>query len=218
MNIINNFIKHAKIYTWNFWNDNTQKNKIYHYNYHVYYDDFDENNINKDVVLDDKESRINTLLFIKQMKNCYFKYTNKEFFNVELYETFIKDENFDGGMTAFDDDENTPIFDKYILEYIKNRNNIITYLQCKKENIEYVNKIEDLKSKKSVLFVIDMNEKDLFKYCYNFIQKTNNIYVLKDIIFSLIIKDEEKNIKLKINNFYNKDKNHAFLILERLLI
>ncbi|WP_396189547.1 hypothetical protein, partial [Flavobacterium sp.] len=99
------------------------------------------------VLIDDKQLRIDTLLFVRQFKNTYYKYTNKEKFNVELYNTFIDDKNFDGGLTAFDDDDegnSVRIFDKYILEYIKNRNDVITYLQCKNKDVVVRTNLEQL--------------------------------------------------------------------------
>lgn len=216
MNYVNNIIKSVKIYAWNYMNADDNSCKIStNFSNKLYYENFDKNN---NVLIDDKAMRINTLLYIKQVKNTYYKYTKKELFNQELYNTFIRDENFDGGLTAFDDDDDVPIFDKYILDYIKNRNNTITYIQCKNKNIKFVTNLEELTERDSVLFIIDMNDKDLFQYCYEFIQKTDNINMLKDIIFSIIIKYNGKYIKTNISNVKNSNKKHHFIILESLLI
>jgi hypothetical protein len=176
------------------------------------------------VIFDDKQLRIDTLLFVRQFKNTYYKYTNKEKFNEELYNSFVDDKNFDGGQTAFDDDDQTiRIFDKYILEYIKNRNDVITFLQCKNKDVIFNLKLEqlnDLKYKNNkidIIFAIDMPEKDLFNYCYNIIQKTGNISIIKGIVFSIILKYDNEYIRIKLNAFTKQMKNHHYLLLERFL-
>lgn len=174
--------------------------------------------------IDDKQLRIDTLLFVRQFKNTYYKYTNKEKFNPELYNSFVDDKNFDGGLTAFDDDDDdTRIFDKYILEYIKNRSDVLTYLQCKKKDVilrlklEQLNPVVQYKEDVDILFAIDMSEKDLFNYCYSIIAKTGNISMIKNIIFSIILKYNEEYIRIKLSAF-NKNKNsHPYLILERFI-
>lgn len=174
--------------------------------------------------IDDKQLRIDTLLFVRQFKNTYYKYTNKEKFNPELYNSFVDDKNFDGGLTAFDDDDSdTRIFDKYILEYIKNRSDVLTYLQCKKKDVilrlklEQLNPVVQYKEDVDILFAIDMSEKDLFNYCYSIIAKTGNISMIKNIIFSIILKYNEEYIRIKLSAF-NKNKNsHPYLILERFI-
>lgn len=213
-NYINNIIQNIKIYTYNY----LHKDDNYYYNYNNANDTF---NYNEDVIIDDKQHRINVLLFIKQLKNVYYKYTNKEKFNIELYNTFIDDKNFDGGITGFDDDDDIRIFDNYVIEYIKNRNNVITFLQCKnkniilKEDLKLLNDVKKFPDIKTVLFVIDMSEKELFNYCYSIIQNINNIFLLKDIIFSIIINYDGQYIRTNIKSM--KKTNHPYLILERLL-
>lgn len=197
---------------------NAIENSTYEYKTEKnYYDDLNKSSNNK-ILFDDKQVRINTLLYIKQVKNTYYKYTNKELFNKELYDTFIQDENFDGGLTAFDDEDDVRIFDKYILEYIKKRNSIITYMQCKNKSIELKTSLHDMKEKRSILFVLDMNEKELFKYCYDFIQESDNVHILQEIIFSFIIKYDGKFVRTCVNKVKNGNVNHPYLILERLLL
>lgn len=178
---------------------------------------------NKVVQIDDKQLRIDTLLFVRQFKNTYYKYTNKEKFNHELYNSFVDDKHFDGGPTAFDDDDNVRIFDKYILEYIKNRNDMLTFLQCKNKDVvqqtkmDNLNEVEMHKPHIDVLFCIDMSEKDLFNYCYAIINKSGNISMIKNIVFSLVIKYSKEYIRIKLSTF-NKNKNHhPYLILERFI-
>lgn len=214
---ISNIYEDVKIY---FYKYNKESTKIYPKMLSE-----DDENSNHDILFDDKQLRIDILLFVKQFKNTYYKYTNKENFNVELYNSFVDDKNFDGGMTAFDDDDtNVRIFDKYILEYIKNRNDLLTYLQCKNKDVIQKTKIEDLHdidkscSKFNVLFAIDMSEKDLFHYCYTIIQRTGNLSMIKGVIFSMLIKYEREIVKIKLNAFTKQKNSHPYLILERFLM
>lgn len=216
MDFIQNIIQNTNINLWNYFNTEQQTSKKYYRHARIYYDNF-ENTSNNNIVIDDKQSRINTLLYIKQVKNTYFKYERNELFNPELYNISNDDDNFDGGLTAYDDDdENIRIFDKYILEYIKNRNDLMTYLKCKNKNIEVTNNLEKL-DKHSVLFVMDMGEKELFNYCYGFIQKIDNIHMLKDIIFSIILNHDDKYIRINISNFQVVNNNHPYIIIENIL-
>jgi len=162
--------------------------------------------------------RLNTLLYIKQCKNTFFKYTNTEKFNSELYQSFFNDDNFDGGDTGIDDDDNIRIFDKYILDYIKNRNNIITYLQCKNQEINIVSKLTDLKDfthsdVRDILFVIDMSDKDIFNYCLESKKNIKDCNVIKNIILSLIFKFNGEFINIKLNSSKSSHY-HPHILLE----
>ncbi len=173
---------------------------------------------------DDKQLRIDTLLFVRQYKNTYYKYAKKDKFNQELYDTFISENNFDGGLTAYDEDDNMRIFDKYILEYIKNRNDVLTFLQCRNKGVNLKEKVDDLSETRQssshidVLFTIDMSEKDLFNYCHSILANIGSIVTIKNIIFSLIINHNGEYIRMKLNSF-NKDKrgSHPYLILEKFI-
>lgn len=177
--------------------------------------------------IDDKklrELRIDTLLFVKQYKNTYYKYTNKEKFNHELYNTFLNDKNFDGGDSGYDDDDEIRIFDRYILEYIKNRSDVMTFLVCKNKDVILKNRIDeltDIYDNKSntidILFTIDMSEKDLFTYCYGIISKEGQISSIKNIVFSLVCKYKGEYVRMKLSAFTNDKKNHPYIILESFL-
>jgi hypothetical protein len=166
---------------------------------------------------DDKQLRIDTLLFVRQYKNTYYKYAKKDKFNQELYDTFISE-------TAYDEDDNMRIFDKYILEYIKNRNDVLTFLQCRNKGVNLKEKVDDLSETRQssshidVLFTIDMSEKDLFNYCHSILANIGSILTIKNIIFSLIVKHNGEYIRMKLNSF-NKDKrgSHPYLILEKFI-
>ena len=213
----------AKIYTYNYFNGNTPENKTYPKMLLEYNNE--ETAINQtDVLIDDKQLRIDTLLFVRQFKNTYYKYTNKEKFNFELYNSFIDDMNFDGGETAFDDDDkDVRIFDKYILEYMKHRSDVMAFLQCKnkdlvlKQKLEQLNDVEKSGNEFDILFAIDMSEKDLFNYCYSIIQKTGNISIIKNIVFSLILRFQGEFIRIRLSAFTKNKNNHPYLILERFL-
>jgi hypothetical protein len=207
----NSIFENTRIYTYNYLNDDKK----------IYKNLFDEHPI-----VDDKQLRIDILLFVRQYKNTYYKYTNKEKFNPELYNSFINEDNFDGGLTAFDDDEteNVRIFDKYILEYIKNRSDVITFLQCKNKNIimksspDELRMIESGNNNLDILFIIDMSEKDLFNYCYGIIKDERNISMIKPIIFSLIVKTKGELVRIRLNSFIKNKQNHPYLILESIIL
>jgi hypothetical protein len=207
----NSIFENTRIYTYNYLNDEKKTYRSF----------FEEPSI-----VDDKQLRIDVLLFVRQYKNTYYKYTNKERFNPELYNSFINDENFDGGLTAFDDDEmeNVRIFDKYVLEYIKNRSDVITFLQCKNKDIivkssqDELQMVEPSKNKIDVLFVIDMSEKELFNYCYSIIKDEKNISMIKPIIFSLIVKAKGEFVRIRLNSFKKNKQNHPYLILESIIL
>lgn len=222
---LDRLFENIKIYNYNYWNDTNKSNKIYK---NINLEDNDDDvsmylhNSIKATNTDDKNLRLNTLLYIKQYKNTYYKYTNKEKFNIDLYNSYINDDNFDDTLTAYDDDEpDVRIFDKYILEYIKKRNDIITYLQCKNKELVLHTSLETLKNIKNsetfdILFTIDLNERDLLSYCLDVLNKTNN-GLLKSLVFSMILKYENDYIRIKIDTT-SKNKNcHPYFILERFI-
>jgi len=216
------FFENAKIYVYNYFNTEDTPNKIYR----NLIDYEEEVALKRPLNKDDKQCKIDTLLFVRQFKNTYYKYTNKDKFNVELYNSFIDDEHFDGGFTAFDDDDqNIRIFDKYIIEYIKNRNDVLTFLQCKnkdvvvKMSLNQLTEVDPSANIIDVLFAIDLSEKELFKYCYDIIQNSGNVAMIKNIVFSLILKYKGEYIRIKLCALRKNNKtNHPYLILERFLL
>lgn len=174
--------------------------------------------------IDDKQLRIDTLLFVRQFKNTYYKYTSKEKFNQELYNSFVAEDHFDGGSSGFDDDDNVRIFDRYILEYIKNRSDLITFLVCKNKEVVLKTKLEQLtdlyqsvSQNIDVVFAIDMSEKDLFNYCYSIINKNGQVSIIKNIVFSFICKYKGEYVRIKLCPYTSNKKNHPYLILESFL-
>ncbi len=215
---LKHFFEDVQIYTYNYFNSQQESEKRYPRL------SLDDDDLPQNYEYDDKQMRIDTLLFIRQYKNTYYKYTNKDKFNTELYNSFVDDKNFDGGLTAYDDDDGqTRIFDKYILEYIKNRNDLLTFLQCKNKDIILKTTLESLQNCKKndtkidALFVIDMNEKDLFMYCFTLVQEKKNISIIKSVMFSIIIKHSGEYIRVKLNSFSKNKQNHPYLILENII-
>lgn len=164
----------------------------------------------------DKQRRIDTLLYVRQVKNTYFKYAKMDLFDPQLYNLFVGDENFDGGDTAFDDDSDTRIFDEYVIDYIKNREAVLMYLKERHSDVAIVDTM-DAMNDRSVMFVIDMKNKELFQYCYSVIGNSSNTYKLKDIIFGILLKRNGTCIRTSITSFEAGGNNHAYLIMENLL-
>jgi len=224
MNYFKNILTNTKILLYNtLHGSGTDIPKRYHTTF-VNDDEIEDsfNNSNKDI--DEKQMRINILLYIKQFKNTYYKYTNTEKFNEDLYKSFIDENNFDGGETGFDDEDSVRIFDKYILDYIKNRNDIITYLQCKNITVYQKTKMIDLRDLKTsakemdILFVIDMPDRDIFDYCYSLVKKNTNCINTKAITLSMVFKFNNDYIRIKLNAYKTNINLHPYLVLEKHLI
>jgi len=209
-------------------------NNFYHLvkkqNFH-YYLPFDENSENKKINknldgVDEKKLKIDTLLFIKQFKNAYYKYSDsdKESFNEDLYNKFANSEgDFDSGETSYDDDgTNIRIFDKYIIEYIKLRNSLNTYLICKNKKINLKKKFSDLHiiNKGEVyidlLYVIDMSDKDIFDYCFPIILEEGNLLNMISILYSVLVNLNSKQFRIKLKD--NETNCHPYLLFEKLLV
>lgn len=171
---------------------------------------------------EEKQMKIDTLLYIKHMKNTYHKYTDKSKFNQVLYDKFVEDDSFDNGETAFDDDDDVRIFDRYILDYIKNRNDIMTYMLCKNKSIRVVTKMEDLEEMRSkdsidILFVMDMSDKDIFTYCYSILKSYTNCTTAKAIVLSLVLKMNRDYVRIGINPKISHKFYHPHLVLENMI-
>jgi len=214
---MNNFLTNIKIYSYNLFNSKNASNKI-----NKKYMNICNDNIYANIKMnpnDFKIYRLNTLMYIKQCKNTYYKYTQNSLFNVKLYEMYNKETFFDSGDTAFDDDDKISIFDRYILEYIKNRNEIITYFQCKNIKINLKNNLEEIRDfretldEKDIIFVIDMTDKQIFDYCMS-IQKNYNINETKMISLSMIFKYDSEIVKIKLNSQKTNMEYYPKLILE----
>ena len=174
--------------------------------------------------IDEKQLRIKILLYIKQIKNIYYKYTDTTRFNKILYDSFVDEDNFDGGNTAFDDDDNVKIFDKYIIDYIKSRNEIITYLQCKNKHINFNKKLTDLNDIRTIVntidivFIMDMSDKDIFDYCYSLVKDNTNCITAQAVLFSMVFKYNDDYVRIKLNSYKKSARPHPYLIIESAMI
>lgn len=222
MNYMKQILTSIKIHAYNLIHPNQSANKLN--GFYKHYDNIcdDSHSIIKMSDEEFKQYRLNTLMYIKQCKNTYYKYTQNDLFNEKLYNSYKTDNNdFDSGETAFDDNDNISIFDKYILEYIKNRNDIMTFFQCKNIKINLKHKIEELRDfrdnndNKDVLFFIDMTDKQIFDYCI----ETCKNYTINDakiITLSMVFKYDNDYIKVKLNS-HKKYEYHPRLILENFI-
>lgn len=222
--LFNQFLTGVKIQTYNFLNadDSTTIKKIKPVGRITLDEDITcgkEKILSKD---EEKQMKIDTLLYIKHMKNTYHKYVDESKFNKDLYDKFIEKDNFDNGETAFDDDDDIRIFDRYILDYIKNRNNISTYMQCKNKSIRTVTKLEELEEIRSkdiidILFVMDMSDKDIFTYCYNILKSNTNSTTAKSIVLSMVLKMNKDYVRIRINSNKSNNFYHPHLVLENII-
>lgn len=151
------------------------------------------------------------LMYIKQLKNIYYKYTDNKLYNERLYHLYAEKDDFDNDDTAYDDDEDIKIFDKYVIEYIKNRNQIVTYMMYKNKKINIKTSLEDLQDiKKSensmdILFTIDMKDNDILSYYFE------NEKDVKAIVFSMIFKFNNSYVNIEI---HSPTKVHPLLMVE----
>lgn len=151
------------------------------------------------------------LMYIKQLKNIYYKYTDDKLYNERLYHLYAEKDDFDNNDTAYDDDENIKIFDKYVIDYIKNRNQIVTYMMYKNKKINIKTNLEDLQDiKKSensmdILFTIDMKDNDILSYYFE------NEKDVKAIVFSMIFKFNNSYVNIEI---HSPTKVHPLLMVE----
>jgi len=209
-------------------------NNFYHLvkkqNFH-YYLPFEENSENKKINknldgVDEKKLKIDTLLFIKQFKNAYYKYSDsdKDSFNEDLYNKFANSDGaFDSGETSYDDDgTNIRIFDKYIIEYIKKRNSLNTYLICKNKKINFKKKFSDLHiiNKGEVyidlMYVIDMSDKDIFDYCFPIILEEGNLLNMISLLYSVFVNLNSKQFRIKLKD--TETNCHPYILFEKLLL
>jgi len=210
--------KYIKITNHNYWHKNDNDNDKIYKNLEI--DDTSLIKSARPLQIDNKELRLNILLYIKQYKNIYYKYTNKDKFNSDLYNSYINDDSFDDSLTAYDDDDsNIRIFDKYIIKYIKKRNDIITYLQCKNKNVILHTVLDNLKNINNgetfdILFIIDMPERDILSYCLNILNNSGDMGLLKTIIFSMILNINNNNTRIKIESDSKDTIEHPFVVLE----
>lgn len=150
-----------------------------------------------------KTEKIQLLLEVRHIKNIYYKYSGNILFRQELYDTFLVDNDFDSGISAFDDDTDIRIFDKYILNYIATRKKFLQNILDEGNSYQLYISSSDLEehpldAKYHILFIMDMTDKKIFEYCYNiYTINTSQYFNLHDILFSAIVyKDMNKYTKI----------------------
>jgi hypothetical protein len=136
----------------------------------------------------DKVKKLQLFLQIRHIKNIYYKYTKNTLYREHLYNSFVKENDFDYGESAYDDETDTKIFDKYICDYIEKRKGFLD--EFDQYGIEYEcctsimdddsnNKCDNNKIK--ITFIIDMTDRNILDYC----MKNNNKSL--DSLFSVVI-------------------------------
>lgn len=151
----------------------------------------------------DKQLRINILLEIKNIKNTYYKYINNSKYSDKLYNNILQETEYEDGILVSD---NSTVYD----------NDIIKYINCRKELFENTRKKYIIKKKlkdiyildddnNNILFIIDLEERDMFNYCYDFIKRTDNNFV-RDLLFTVIINNSKKTERYIIIKDYEKLK------------
>ena len=206
INYIKKYINYNKLINYNFFKKNTkdleiieEKKDIEEILINIKEDDILINNLN------DRQFQINILILIKIYTNTYYNYSN----NKKLYNIFINNKFIISYLTEYDNNK-INIFDKYIIEYNIQKNNIIKYLKSKnktvnfKNNFESLNNINTLNNYIDVLFILDMPIKDMFLYCYHLLNKDKEISNIKNILLSIVIKYNNQEIRLKVDSFIAK--------------
>lgn len=178
----------------------------------------------KDISLNNKENKIKLYLYIRYYKNLYYKYTNPAKFNIELYNSTIQQDINDVNDYIFfnkedykdsiidDTPQDISIIEKHILLYVSNRNKFDKNISENKI-INKITKIDDLdnyykiNNNVDILYILDMKDKDCFNYCYKETDNTRNIYNIKDILFSAIIKYNDKLVKINLENYQYNNTN-----------
>jgi len=152
----------------------------------------------------DKESRINILLEIKNIKNTYYKYTYDKKYSEKLYKDILKETEDDNGVLV---SNNSNIYDSDIIKYIECRKELFedtkkTYTI--KKNFENFYKLETIDSI-NILYIIDLNEREIFEYCYDIIKRYDD-NIVKKLLFSVIINNAKEINKYEIIKDYEKLK------------
>ena len=208
INYIKNYIKNTKLINYNFLKKNIKELEIIEEEQYI--EDIIINIKEEDLLIqnsNDRQFKINILILIKIYINTYYNYSN----NKKLYNIFINNKFIISYLTEYDNNK-INIFDKYIIEYNIQKNNIIEYLKSKnktinlKNNFESLNNINTSNNYIDVLFILDMPIKDMFLYCYHLLNKDKEISNIKNILLSIVIKYNNQEIRLKVESFIAKTK------------
>ena len=187
INYIKNCIKNTKLINYNFLKKNIKDLEIIEEGQDI--EDIIINIKEEDLLIqnsNDRQFKINILILIKIYINTYYNYSN----NKKLYNIFINNKFIISYLTEYDNNK-INIFDKYIIEYNIQKNNIIEYLKSKnktinlKNNFESLNNINTSNNYIDVLFILDMPIKDMFLYCYHLLNKDKEISNIKNILLQM---------------------------------
>ena len=152
----------------------------------------------------DKQLRINILLEIKNIKNTYYKYINNSKYSDKLYNNILQETEYEDGILVSD---NSIVYD----------NDIKKYINCRKELFENTKRIYIIKknlqdfymindgNENNILYIIDLEERDMFNYCYDYIKRDDKNLV-RDLLFTVIINNVKKIERYVIVKDYEKLK------------
>jgi len=152
----------------------------------------------------DKQLRINILLEIKNIKNTYYKYINNSKYSDKLYNNILQETEYEDGILVSD---NSTVYD----------NDIKKYINCRKELFENTKRIYIIKknlqdfymindgNENNILYIIDLEERDMFNYCYDYIKRDDKNLV-RDLLFTVIINNVKKIERYVIVKDYEKLK------------
>ena len=159
-----------------------------------------------------KPEKLHLLLQIRHIKNIYYKYTNSPSFRQDLYDSFSTDTDFDHGEVAFDDEDNIRIFDKYIINYIKERQEYVQGLRDKDNKVHFylsTGHLEEHTPNEAyhILFIMDMTDKRIFEYCYNmYTVQSADFNIIKTLLSAIIYHNMNKSTKVFCSSYTPLDK------------
>ena len=152
----------------------------------------------------DKQLRINILLEIKNIKNTYYKYINNSKYSDKLYNNILQETEYEDGILVSD---NSTVYDNDIKKYINCRKELFENTKRRyiiKKNLQDFYIIND-DNENNILYIIDLEERDMFNYCYDYIKRDDKNLV-RDLLFTVIINNVKKIERYVIVKDYEKLK------------
>ena len=152
----------------------------------------------------DKQLRINILLEIKNIKNTYYKYINNSKYSDKLYNNILQETEYEDGILVSD---NSIVYDNDIKKYINCRKELFENTKRRyiiKKNLQDFYMIND-GNENNILYIIDLEERDMFNYCYDYIKRDDKNLV-RDLLFTVIINNVKKIERYVIVKDYEKLK------------
>lgn len=152
----------------------------------------------------DKQLRINILLEIKNIKNTYYKYINNSKYSDKLYNNILQETEYEDGILVSD---NSTVYDNDIKKYINCRKELFENTKKRyiiKKNLQDFYIIND-GNENNILYIIDLEERDMFNYCYDYIKRDDK-NLIRDLLFTVIINNVKKIERYVIVKDYEKLK------------